>query len=134
RPPLPILGGALLRARDGRLTISATDYETVVTVRVPGTVQTAGTLLVDHGELTRLLGALVKGSRKRDADALPVTVRTLDDGTPVVDLAGYTMPVTSFPAVDYPTIPEAAPPVAHVERERFTQEMARVMVAVGTDD
>lgn len=134
RPPLPILGGVLLQARKGHLTVSATDYETAVTVRVPGAVQTAGTVLVDHSELARLLGALVKGSRKRDADALPVTVRTLDDGTAVVDLAGYTMPVTSFPAADYPTIPDAAPPVASVERERFTQEMARVMIAVGTDD
>ena len=133
RPPLPILGGALLQAGDGRLTISATDYETAVTVRVPGTVRTAGTVLVDHGELTRLLGALVKGSRKRDADALPVTVRTLDDGTPVVDLGGYTMPVTSFPASDYPTIPDAVPPVASIEREQFAREVARVMIAVGTD-
>ncbi|MPZ79663.1 MAG: DNA polymerase III subunit beta [Actinophytocola sp.] len=133
-PVVPVLGGALLQARDGHLTISATDYETTVTVRLPGTVQTAGALLVDHGEITKLIGALVKGTRKRDADALPVTVRATDDGTPVVDLGGYTMPVTGYPTEDYPAIPDAAPTLAQVDRETFTRDMARVMVAVGKDD
>jgi DNA polymerase-3 subunit beta len=133
-PIVPLLGGALLQARDGYLEITATDYDTTVTVRLPGTVQTPGTLLVDHGEITKLLAALVKGTRKRDADALPVTVRTLVDGTPVVDLAGYTMPLTSYLAVDYPTMPDAAPTIAEVDREPFTREMARVMVAVSKDE
>ncbi|MEC3974337.1 DNA polymerase III subunit beta [Amycolatopsis sp. H20-H5] len=134
RPVVPMLGGALLQARDGHLTITGTDYDTTVTVRLPGTVDTPGTLLLDHGELTKLLGALVKGTRKRDADALAVTVRTLDNGTPVVDLAGYTMPVTDFPAEEYPTMPGAGPTVAQVDRDTFARDMARVMVAVGTDD
>jgi DNA polymerase-3 subunit beta len=134
RPVVPMLGGALLQARDGHLTVTCTDYDTTVTVQLPGTVDTPGTLLIDHGELTKLLGALVKGTRKRDADALPVTVRTLDDGTPVVDLAGYTMPVTAFSAEEYPTMPGAGPTVAQVDRETFARDMARVMVAVGTDD
>jgi DNA polymerase-3 subunit beta len=133
RPAVPTLGGALLRAADGQLTISATAYDTTVTVRVPGAVQTAGTLLVDHGELTKLLGALVKGARKRDADALPVTVRTLDDGTPIVDLAGYTMPVTAYSVGEYPAIPDAAPTLAQVDRDAFTRDVARIMVAVSKD-
>jgi DNA polymerase-3 subunit beta len=133
RPAVPTLGGALLRAADGQLTISATDYDTTVTVRVPGTVQTAGTLLVDHGELTKLLGALVKGTRKRDADALPVTLSALDDGTPIVDLAGYSVPVTAYSAGEYPTIPDAAPPLAQVDRDSFARDVARVMVAVSKD-
>jgi DNA polymerase III subunit beta len=113
--------------------ISATDYDTTVTVRVLGTVRTAGTLLLDHSEIAKLLGALVKGIRKRDADALPVTVRTLDDGTPVVDLGGYTMPVTAYATEDYPAIPDVAPTLAQVERDAFTSEVTRVMVAVGKD-
>ena len=133
RPAVPTLGGVLLRAADGQLTISATDYDTTVTVRVPGTVATAVTLLVDHSELTKLLGALVKGTRKRDADALPVTVRTLDDGTPIVELAGYTMPVTAYSVGDYPIILDAAPTVAQVDRDAFARDVARVMVAVSND-
>ncbi|MCK2239773.1 MULTISPECIES: DNA polymerase III subunit beta [unclassified Crossiella] len=134
RPVLPTLGGARLEASEGHLTISATDYETTVTVRIPGTVQVAGILLVDHGEISKLLGALVKGTGKREADALPATVRTLDDGTPIVDLAGYTMPVTAYPLEDYPPIPEAVPTLAEVDRDAFARDMARVMVTAGKDD
>lgn len=133
RPTVPMLGGALLQAGEGQLTISATDFDTTVTVRVPGIVDTPGALLLDHGEIAKLLGALVKGTRKRDADALPVTVRTLDDGTPVLDLGGYTMPVTAYRVQDYPEIPDVAATLAQVDTDAFTRDMARVMVAVGKD-
>jgi len=133
RPAVSVLGGVLLCASEDHLTVSGTDHETMVSVRVPGTVQHPGTLVIDHAELTKLLGALVKGTRKRDADTLAVTVRTTDDGTPVVDLAGYTMPVTSYPTGDYPTIPDPAPTLAQVDRETFTEHMTRVRIAVGTD-
>ncbi|MCE7007083.1 DNA polymerase III subunit beta [Kibdelosporangium philippinense] len=134
RPVVPLLGGVLLRARDDHLTVSATDYDTTITVPLSGTVRSAGILLVDHAELVRLLGALVKGTRKRDADMLPVTVRTLDDDTPVVDLAGYTVPVTAYAAEDYPAIPDVVSAIAQVDREAFTRDVARIMVAVGKDD
>ncbi|HVV12120.1 DNA polymerase III subunit beta [Amycolatopsis sp.] len=134
RPAVPILGGALLNAHDGGLTISATDYDTEVTARLSGTVHTTGALLVDHHEFAKLLAALVKGTRKRDADRLAVTVRTAnDDGTPVVDLAGYTVPVTSYPVEEYPTIPDPGSALVHVDRETFTRDMARVLVAVSKD-
>lgn len=132
-PVVPMLGGALLRARGGDLTISATDYDTTATVRVPGTVQPPGSLLLDHGELTKLLGALVKGTRKRDADALPVALRTLADGTPVVDLAGYAMPVTAYQTDDYPETPVSLPTLAQVDRETLVRDLERVLVAVGKD-
>jgi DNA polymerase-3 subunit beta len=133
RPDMPVLGGVVLHTRGDHVTISATDYTTSVSVRVAGTVRHPGALVVDHAELTKLLVALVKGTPKRDADRLPVTVRT-DDGTPVVDLAGYTMPLTNYVASDYPTVPDAAPTVAHVDRHTFAENMGRVLVAVGTDD
>ncbi|MGC7093970.1 DNA polymerase III subunit beta [Amycolatopsis lurida] len=133
RPAVPALGGVLLQAADGRLTLSATDHETAVTVEVPGTSHTDGALLLDHGEFAKLLGALVKGTSKRDADALPLTMRTRDDGTPVVELGGYTMPVTAYSLQDYPAVTAAAPTVAHVERAAFAADLARVMVAVSTD-
>ncbi|UJW32617.1 DNA polymerase III subunit beta [Saccharothrix sp. AJ9571] len=133
RPAVPLLGGALLQAANGQFTVSATDHDAAVTVRVPGTVHTGGTLLLDHAEITKLLGALVKGARKRDADALPLTVRTLDDGTPVVELGGYTMPVTAYPVEDYPPIQAPAPTLAQVDRAALARDLARVMVAVGNE-
>ncbi|WP_020501012.1 DNA polymerase III subunit beta [Sciscionella marina] len=134
RPALPMLGGVLLDGRDGDLTLTATDLETVATVRVPAAAPTPGRVLIDHTEATKLLGALVKGRRKRDADAAPVTVRTTDDGTAVLELGGYTMPVTTYAAEDFPTLPATPPTVAEVDRERFTTDARRVLVATGTDD
>ncbi|MBA0127282.1 DNA polymerase III subunit beta [Haloechinothrix sp. YIM 98757] len=134
RPGVPTLGGVLLDGRDGDLTLTATDLETVATVRVPDAVRTSGRLLIDHTEATKLLAALVKGERKRDADAAPVTVRTTDDGTAVLDVGGYTMPVTTYRAAEFPTLPEAPPAVAEIDRERFTTDARRVLVATGDDD
>lgn len=134
RPAVPMLGGVLLDGRDGDLTLTATDLETVATVRVPDAAPAPGRVLIDHIEVTKLLGALVKGQRKRDADAAPVTVYTTDDGTAVLELGGYTMPMTTYAAEDFPTLPETPPTVAEVDRERLTTEGRRVLVATGTDD
>ena len=134
RPVVPALGGVLLDGRDGHLTVTTTDNETVVSVRVPDVVRSPGRLLIDYAEATKLLAALVKGTRKRDADAMPVTVRTTVDGGAVVELGGYTMPVTTYPAEEFPTLPEIPPTMVEVDRERFATDAARVLVAVGTDD
>ncbi|WP_263247260.1 DNA polymerase III subunit beta [Saccharopolyspora rosea] len=134
RPVVPVLGGVLLDGHDGHLTVTTTDYETVVSVRVPEVVRSPGRLLIDYAEATKLLAALVRGTRKRDADAMPVTVRTTVDGGAVVELGGYTMPVTTYPAEEFPTLPEIPPTMAEVDRERFATDAARVLVAVGTDD
>lgn len=114
RPIVPTLGGVLLDGRDGHLTLTTTDHETVVSVRVPDAVVTAGRLLIDHAEATKLLAALVKGTRKRDADVMPVTVRTTVDGTSLLELGGYTMPVTTYPVEQFPALPEIPPTVAEV--------------------
>jgi DNA polymerase-3 subunit beta len=134
RPAVPMLGGVLLDGRDGDLTLTATDLETVATVRVPNVAPISGRVLIDHSEATKLLGSLVKGRRKRDADAAPVAVRTTDDGTAVLELGGYTIPVTTYTAEDFPTPPETPPIVAEVDREQFTIDARRVLVATGTDD
>lgn len=134
RPVVPLLGGVLLDGRSGDLTVTATDCETAVSVRVPDSVLTPGRLLIDHAEATKLVAALVKGIRKRDADTMPVSVKTTGDGTAVLELGGYTMPVTTYPAEDFPTLPDAPPTVAEVNRERFTADARRVLVATGTDD
>ena len=134
RPTMPMLGGVLLEGHRATLTLTATDLETVATVRVPNTVRTAGRVLIDHAETTKLLGALVKGTRKRDADGAPVTVRTAEDGTAILGLGGYTMPVTTYAAENFPALAPSPAVVAEVNRERFTSEARRVLVATGTDD
>jgi DNA polymerase-3 subunit beta len=129
RPALPVLAGVLLGACDGDLIVSATDYSTAVTVRVPGAATGAGRVLVSHAELVRLLDALTKGTRKRDADRLPVDVTTDDVAGPVVRVGGYAVPLECLPVADYPARPAAPPTVASVDREMFATDAARVLVA-----
>lgn len=134
RPAVPLLGGVLLEGEDGQLVLTTTDYDTTVSVRVPDAVCTPGRLLVDHTEAAKLLAALVKGTRKRDADTAPVTIRAAVGGTGVLELGGYAMPLTTYPAEDFPTVPEVPPTVAEVNRERFVTDARRVLIAAGTDD
>lgn len=134
RPVVPLLGGVLLDGRDGHLTLTTTDYETVASVRIPDVVHAPGRLLIDHAEVTKLLAALVKGTRKRDADRLPVTVRTTGDATATLELGGYTMPVTTYAAEDFPTLPDTPPTVADADRDQLVSEARRVLVAAATDD
>lgn len=132
RPVLPTLAGVLLEASSGDLTVSATDYDTAVTVRLPGATAGAGRLLVEHGELSRLLDALTKGTRKRDADRAPVTISAEDPTAPVLGLGGYTVPLETLPVADYPPLPAVPPSVARVDRAAFTAQAGRVLVAVET--
>ena len=129
RPALPVLAGVLLEACDGDLIASATDYSTAATVRVPGAATGAGRVLVDHAELVRLLDALTKGTRKRDADRLPVDITVDDVAGPVVRVGGYAVPLECLPVADYPARPAAPPTVASLGRELFAAEAARVLVA-----
>ncbi|HEU0089028.1 MAG TPA: DNA polymerase III subunit beta [Pseudonocardiaceae bacterium] len=129
----PSEGGVLLEGRDGHLVISATDRDTAVSVRVPDAARTVGRLLIDHAEITKLLGALVKGTRKRDADTLPVAIKAAEPSTPVVELAGYVVPLTTYPIGECPNLPAVPPVVAQVDRDTFTAKVTRVLRAVATD-
>ncbi|QGK70303.1 DNA polymerase III subunit beta [Allosaccharopolyspora coralli] len=133
RPAVPLLGGVLLESRGGHLTLTTTDIDTVVSVRIPDAVNAPGALLVDHVELSKMLGALVKGSRKREADAMPVTLRATVDGHAVLSLGGYTMPLTAYPVEEFPTLPTVPASMAEADRETFTQQARRVLIARGAD-
>ena len=131
RPALPVLSGVRLDGTaEGDLIVSATDYDSAVTVRVPGAATGTGRLLVDHAELTKLLDALTKGIRKRDAERTPVTITADDPAAPVVGLGGYTVPLDTLPVENYPTLPAVPRAVASVDRQAFTAETGRVLVAV----
>jgi DNA polymerase-3 subunit beta len=133
RAALPVLSGVLLDGTaEGDLIVSATDYDSAVTVRVPGAAIGTGRLLVEHAELVKLLDALTKGTRKRDADRMPVTITADDPAAPVLSLAGYTVPLDTLPVDDYPTLLAVPPMVASVDRQTFTAETGRVLVAAHT--
>ncbi|WP_160050826.1 DNA polymerase III subunit beta [Nocardiopsis sp. FR4] len=134
RPSVPVLAGALLESDGTDLLVRGFDYEAAVTVRVPDAVDVPGRVLVSHHELSKLLNAMTKGMRKRDADGLPVTVRVRDGHFATVEVADSAMPMELFPVEDYPDLPESPPVFAHVDGDRFVAETRRVLRAVGRDD
>lgn len=131
---LPVLGGVLMEGHRGDLVLSGYDYETAISVRIPGAAHTPGRLVVDHAELSKLLGAVVKGTPKRTADTLMVSIEATDPGAPVLSLGGYTVPVTAYPVKNYPELPVAGSPVTYVDRDRFCAELTRVLPAVSKDE
>jgi DNA polymerase-3 subunit beta len=134
RPSAPVLAGVLLESEGTDLLVRGFDYDAAVTVRIPDAVDVPGRFLVSHSELSKLVAALVKGMRKRDADSLPVTVRVQDSQFATVELAECAMPMELLPVSDYPSLPALPPTFAHVDGSRFTSQTRRVLCAVGRDD
>lgn len=132
RPAAPQLGGVLIDGGNGDLTLTTTDYDSYVSVRVPAAARRPGRLLIHHGEAAKMLSAVTKGARRREADNLAVTVHRRGD-TAVLEVGGYSLPVTTYPANDVPASPEIPPVVAEVDREQLTTNARRVLVATGTD-
>lgn len=135
KPPLPVLGGALLEATDTTLTISATDYVTAATVTLDDlVVEQPGRVLLDHAELVKLLPTLVAGAPKPEVPQLPVTLRSRSDGAVTLNAYGHTMPVRTYPVDDYPSLPARPATVATLDRVEFGQQLRRTLTAAGTDE
>jgi len=96
RPVIPVLGGLLLHASDGALTLSCFDYEVSARMRVPAEVSEPGTALVPgrlFAEITRSL------------PGLPADIADDPDGLSIIcGEAAFT--VTTLPSAEYPELPE----------------------------
>jgi DNA polymerase III subunit beta len=96
RPVIPVLGGLLLHASDGALTLSCFDYEVSARMRVPAEVSEPGTALVPgrlFAEITRSLPGL-PADIADDPDGLSITCGE----------AAFT--VATLPSAEYPDLPD----------------------------
>jgi DNA polymerase-3 subunit beta len=124
RPPVPVLAGLLLKAEDGRLSLSGFDYEVSARVAVEAEVEEEGTVLVSG----RLLADISRALPNR-----PVEIST--DGVRVTVVCGssrftlHTLPVDEYPAL--PAMPTAS---GSVPGEVFAAAAAQVAIAAGRDD
>jgi len=124
RPPVPVLAGLLLKAEDGRLSLSGFDYEVSARVAVDAEVDEEGTVLVSG----RLLADISRALPNR-----PVEIST--DGVRVTVVCGssrftlHTLPVEEYPAL--PAMPTAS---GTVPGEVFAAAAAQVAIAAGRDD
>ncbi|BBA98722.1 putative DNA polymerase III beta subunit [Actinacidiphila reveromycinica] len=124
RPPVPVLAGLLLKAEEGKLSLSGFDYEVSARVSVEAEVDEEGTVLVSG----RLLADISRALPNR-----PVEIST--DGVRVTVVCGssrftlHTLPVEEYPAL--PAMPTAS---GTVPGDVFAAAAAQVAIAAGRDD
>ncbi|MFQ6396941.1 DNA polymerase III subunit beta [Nocardia sp. KC 131] len=124
RPPVPVLGGVLLVADEGGLTVSGFDYEVSAQMRVAAEVAGPGQVLVSG----RLLADITKALSNK-----PVDVSL--DGTRVLIACGsakFSLP--TMPVEDYPQLPEVPQQTGELSVEVFSEAVGQVAVAAGRDD
>jgi DNA polymerase III subunit beta len=97
RQTMPILANVLLSARNGRLSVTATDLEVELVASVEVSVQSAGDITVPGRKLLDICRALPDG----------VNVTFSVDGEKAVVRAGRSrFTLSSLPASEFPTIEE----------------------------
>ncbi|MGW0779104.1 DNA polymerase III subunit beta [Streptomyces sp. NPDC002835] len=124
RSPVPVLGGLLLHAREGRLRISGFDYEASADIEVaaqtlaPGQVLVLGRRLLD---ICRVLpDAVVQCS-------LESTRFTMDGG-------GTRFGLSTLPTQEYPALPKLPVSRGVVDAAEFAAAVGQVVIAAGRDD
>jgi DNA polymerase-3 subunit beta len=124
RPPVPVLAGLLLDARDGRLVLSSFDYEVSARVEIAADISEPGIALVSG----RLLADI-----SRSLPARPVEVTT-DAAKVVVTCGSSRFTLLTLPVEDYPTLPEMPGASGSLRGDVFAAAVAQVSIAAGRDD
>ncbi|WP_406382424.1 DNA polymerase III subunit beta [Streptomyces sp. NBC_01618] len=124
RSPVPVLGGLLLEAADGRLRISGLDYEASARIEVEAETIRAGKVLVMGRRLLDVCRVLPEGA-----------VECAVEGSRF-SLAGGSarFGLSVLPFDDYPALPPLPEVLGAVDAEEFAAAVAHVAVAAGRDD
>jgi DNA polymerase III subunit beta len=124
RSPVPVLGGLLLEAADGRLRISGLDFEASACVEVEAETVRAGKVLVMGRRLLDICKVLSDGVVECGVEGSRFTV-TGD---------GARFGLSVLPLSDYPTLPPLPEIRGAVDAAEFAAAVAHVTVAAGRDD
>ncbi|MFI2202272.1 DNA polymerase III subunit beta [Streptomyces sp. NPDC020192] len=124
RTPVPVLGGLLLTAEAGRLTVSGFDFETAVRVEADAEVTAEGRVLVLGRRLLDICRVVPEG---------PVNCAL--EGTRFgLEAGGTRFGLSTLPYEEYPALPETPPAYGGVDAEAFATAVGQVAVAAGRDD
>lgn len=124
RSPVPVLGGLLLEAADGRLSISGLDYEASARIEVAARTERPGKVLVMGRRLLDVCKVLPEGPVECAVEGSRFTVT--GGG------AGFGLSV--LPLDDYPALPPLPDVLGAVDGQEFAAAVADVSVAAGRDD
>ncbi|MFF9817639.1 DNA polymerase III subunit beta [Streptomyces sp. NPDC014006] len=124
RSPVPVLGGLMLDAGQGRLRVSGFDYEASAKIEVPAETADAGQVLVLGRRLLDICRVL--------PDAV---VACAVEGTRfTVEAGGTRFGLSTLPREEYPALPGLPPSRGTVDAARFTAAVAQVAIAAGRDE
>src|SRR3990172_976438 len=125
RQTLPVLSNVLIEANDGELTVTATDLEVGVCVKVPATVQQTGKVTLSAKKLLEIVKELPPKS-------MALTVQ--EHAWVFLRCGGASYKLVGLPAEDFPTIQEISG-VSVVLAGRAVREMlSRTAFAVSHDE
>ncbi|MEH0546456.1 DNA polymerase III subunit beta [Streptomyces sp. B21-105] len=124
RTPVPVLGGLVLEASAGVLSVSGFDFETAARIEADAEVGAGGRVLVLGRRLLDICKVLPNG---------PVSC-ALEGTRFTVEAGGTGFGLSTLPHEEYPVPP--APPQAYgaVDAAAFATAVAQVAVAAGRDD
>ncbi|MEH0472469.1 DNA polymerase III subunit beta [Streptomyces sp. B21-097] len=124
RTPVPVLGGLLLDAADGRLSVSGYDFETAARIETDAEVGRGGRVLVLGRRLLDICKVLPDGQVSCSLEGTRFTV----------EAGGTGFGLSTLPQEEYPAPP--APPKAYgtVDAAAFATAVAQVAVAAGRDE
>ncbi|MFJ8536374.1 DNA polymerase III subunit beta [Streptomyces sp. NPDC093591] len=124
RTPVPVLGGLLLAAGAGRLTVSGFDFEAAARIGVDAETASAGEVLVPGRRLLDICRVLPDG---------PVSCAL--EGTRFTVTAGGTeFGMSTLPREEYPALPSQPPVYGSVDAAAFATAVGQVAVAAGRDE
>lgn len=123
RPVIPMLAGLLVEVSEGRVTVSAFDYEVAVRAAVDVVGESDGRAVVSG----RLLAALVATFPDK-----PIDVQCTPAAMEVV-CGSIRVTLPTLPVDDYPALPAVPAPIGTVDAAAFAGMVERVAVAADRD-
>ncbi|MEU9296527.1 DNA polymerase III subunit beta [Streptomyces sp. NPDC048266] len=124
RSPMPVLGGLLLEAADGRLRVSGLDHEASARIEVEADTDVEGRALVLGRRLLDICKVLPRGRTELAVEGARLSVTSGD----------ARFGLSLLPLDDYPA-PPALPEVRGlVDGDAFAAAVGQVAVAAGRDD
>ncbi|MFF9848469.1 DNA polymerase III subunit beta [Streptomyces litmocidini] len=124
RSPLPVLGGLLLEAADGRLRVSGLDHEASARVEVEADTVVEGRALVLGRRLLDICKVLPRGGAELAVEGGRLSVTSGD----------ARFGLSLLPLDDYPAAPALPEVRGLVDGDAFAAAVGQVAVAAGRDD
>lgn len=135
RPPVPILSGVLIEAKDYRVTVTGFNYETAGVATVGSAYGVIdGRIAVNYKMLLDILTGAGKRATKRVSDSWDVVIA--EEGRAVtVNVNGSKFNLSTMPVEEFPTVPELKSDLAFgLDSATFIRRMDSALISVSKDD